>query len=97
MDGEDVVQEVLFEALSKAGQRLNVFDRFAGKAADAPYFVNYGRWPWPRKLAVGTVDSEPVVILKRGADAWTPSSTIRFDVIRHRIERTSWITSTVRG
>jgi len=40
------------------------------------------------KLAVGTVDSEPVVvILKRGPDAWTPYSTSRFDVIRHRIER----------
>ena len=74
--------------LISADARLNVFDRFAGKAADAPYFVNYDRWPWPWKLAVGEVDGEPVVlILKRGADAWTPYSTIRFDVIEQRIER----------
>jgi RNA polymerase sigma-70 factor, ECF subfamily len=74
--------------LISADARLNVFDRFAGKAADAPYFVNYERWPWPWKLAVGEVDGEPVVlILKRGADAWTPYSSIRFDVIGQRIER----------
>jgi len=74
--------------LISADARLNVFDRFAGKAADAPYFANYDRWPWPWKLAAGEVDGEPVVlILKRGADAWTPYSTIRFDVIGQRIER----------
>jgi RNA polymerase sigma-70 factor (ECF subfamily) len=74
--------------LISADARLNVFDRFAGKVADAPYFANYERWPWPWKLAVGDVDGEPVVvILKRGADAWTPYSTIRFDVIWQRIER----------
>jgi len=39
-------------------------------------------------LAVGDVDGEPVVvILKRGENAWTPYSTIRFDVIGQRIER----------
>ena len=74
--------------LISADARLNVFDRFAGKVADAPYFANYERWPWPWKLAVGDVDGEPVVvILKRGADAWTPYSTIRVDVIGQRIER----------
>jgi len=74
--------------LISADAHLTVFDRFAGKAADAPYFVNYDRWPWPWKLAVGDVDGEPVVlILKRDADAWTPYSTIRFDVIGQRIER----------
>jgi RNA polymerase sigma-70 factor (ECF subfamily) len=74
--------------LISADARLDVFDRFAGKAADAPYFINYERWPWPWKLGVGEVDGEPVVlILRRGADAWTPYSTIRFDVIGQRIER----------
>ena len=74
--------------LISADARLNVFDRFAGKVADASYFANYERWPWPWKLAVGDVDGEPVVvILKRGADAWTPYSTIRFGVIGQRIER----------
>jgi len=73
--------------LISADARLNVFDRFAGKVADAPYFANYERWPWPWKLAVGDIDGEAVVvILKRGADAWTPYSTIRFGVIGQRIE-----------
>jgi RNA polymerase sigma-70 factor, ECF subfamily len=30
--------------LISADARLNVFERFAGKAADAQYFVNYERW-----------------------------------------------------
>jgi RNA polymerase sigma-70 factor, ECF subfamily len=73
--------------LISADARLMVFDRYAGKAADAPYFVNYERWPWPWKLAVGEVDGEAVVlILKRGADTWTPYSVIRVDVTGDRIE-----------
>jgi RNA polymerase sigma-70 factor (ECF subfamily) len=74
--------------LTSADARLNVAERFAGKFADAPYFFNYERWPWPWKLALGEVDGEPVVIiLRRGADTWTPHSAIRFDVIGQRIER----------
>jgi RNA polymerase sigma-70 factor (ECF subfamily) len=74
--------------LISADARLHVFERFAGRAAEASYFVNYERWPWPWKLAVGDVDGEPVVlILRRGADAWTPYSAIRFDVIGQRIDR----------
>ena len=39
-------------------------------------------------LVVGDVDGEPVVlILKRGTDAWTSYSAIRFDVIGQRIDR----------
>ena len=74
--------------LTSADARLNVAERFAGKFADAPYFFNYERWPWPWKLALGEVDGESVVIvLQRGADAWTPHSAIRFEVIGQRIER----------
>src|SRR5262249_61675082 len=74
--------------LISANARLEVFERFAERAAQAPYVVNYERWPWPWKLAVGNVDGEPVVlILKRGEDAWTPYSAIRFDVIGQRIDR----------
>ena len=52
---------------------LEVFERFSGNAAEAPYFVNYEQWPWPWELALGDVDGEPVVlILKRGANTWTP-------------------------
>ena len=47
--------------LISADARLNVAERFVGKFADAPYFFNYNRWPWPWKLAVGELDGEPVV------------------------------------
>lgn len=74
--------------LISADARLIVADRFAGKFGEAPYFFNYERWPWPWKLALGEVDGAPVVIvLRRGADTWTPHSAIRFDVVGRRIER----------
>lgn len=73
--------------LTSADARLNVAERFAGKFSDAPYFFNYERWPWPWKLAVGDVDGEPVVIiLRRGADTWTPHSAIRFQVSGQKVE-----------
>jgi RNA polymerase sigma-70 factor (ECF subfamily) len=74
--------------LISADARLNVAERFAGKFADAPYFFNYDRWPWPWKLAVGELDGEPVVIiLQRGADTWTSYSAIRMNVIGQKVER----------
>jgi len=73
--------------LISADARLNVLERFAGKAADAAYFTNYERWPWPWRLAVGEVDGEPVVIiLRRGADTWTPHAAIRLAVVGHKID-----------
>jgi RNA polymerase sigma-70 factor, ECF subfamily len=74
--------------LISADARLNVLDRFAGKFADAPYFFNYDRWPWPWKLALGEVDGEPVLmVLQRGADTWTAYSVIRLAVSGDKIER----------
>ena len=74
--------------LTSADARLNVAERFAGKFSEAPYFFNYERWSWPWKLTLGEVDGEPmVIVLRRGADAWTPHSAIRFEVIGQRIER----------
>src|SRR5215470_9718264 len=74
--------------LTSADARLRVAERFAGKFVDAPYFVNYERWPWPWKLAVGEVDGEPVVIILRlRGETWTPHSTIRFELTGERIER----------
>jgi RNA polymerase sigma-70 factor (ECF subfamily) len=74
--------------LTSADARLNVLERFAGKFADAAYFFNYERWPWPWRLALGEVDGESVVIiLRRGADTWTPHSAIRFTVVSEQIER----------
>jgi RNA polymerase sigma-70 factor (ECF subfamily) len=74
--------------LVSADARLNVAERFAGRFSEAPYFFNYDRWPWPWKLALGAVDGEPVVIiLRRGADTWTPHSAIRFGVSGGSIDR----------
>lgn len=74
--------------LTSADARLNVAERFAGKFSDAAYFFNYDRWPWPWKLGVGEVDGEPVIIvLRRGADTWTPYSAIRVDVVGEHVER----------
>jgi len=74
--------------LISADARLNVAERFAGKFSEAPYFFNYDRWPWPWKLALGEVDGEPViVVLRRGADTWTPHSAIRFEVSGEHVER----------
>ena len=74
--------------LISADARLSVADRFAGKFADAPYFFNYDRWPWPWKLALGELDGEPVVIiLQRGADTWTSYSAIRMNAIGQKIDR----------
>ena len=74
--------------LTSADARLNVAERFAGRFSEAPYFYNYERWPWPWKLALAEVDDEPVVIvLRRGADTWTPHSLIRFDLAGEQIER----------
>jgi RNA polymerase sigma-70 factor, ECF subfamily len=74
--------------LISADARLNVFERFAGKFADAAYFFNYDRWPWPWKLAVGELDGEPlIIVLQRGADTWTAYSAIRMSVVGAKIER----------
>lgn len=73
--------------LISADARLRVADRFAGKVGDAPYFPTYERWPMPWKLAVGEVDSEPmVIILTRDADTLTPYSAVRLHVVDQRIE-----------
>jgi len=81
-------QKLAYIASQAADARLNVAERFAGKFDQAPYFFNYDRWPWPWKLALGEVDNEPVVIvLRRGADTWTPYSAIRFEVAGPRVER----------
>ena len=74
--------------MTSADARLLVAERFAGNFVDAPYFANYERWPWPWKLALGDLDGEAVVIILRGgADTWTPHSLIRLEATGQRIER----------
>jgi RNA polymerase sigma-70 factor (ECF subfamily) len=72
--------------LISADARLTVADAFAGKLEEAPYFSNYERFAIPWKLAMGEVDGEPVVIiLQRGADAWTPHSVVRLTLVGQHI------------
>ena len=74
--------------LISADARLNIADRFRGRLDGSGYFGVYERWSFPWKMAVGEVDGEPAVImLHRGADAWTPHSLVRLDVINQRVER----------
>jgi len=73
--------------LISADARLRVADAFTGRLDESPYFGNYERWSMPWRMAVGEVDGEPVVIiLRRGADTWTPYSTVRLNVIDQRIK-----------
>src|SRR5205823_5638508 len=71
-----------------ADARLQVADRFSGAFATASYFTNYHRWPKPWRLAVGSVDGEPAVILHfRDGVRWTPASCIHFEIADDRIVR----------
>jgi len=71
-----------------ADARLQVADRFAGAFAKAPYFTNYHRWPKPWRLALGSVDGEPAVIIHFWDGVrWAPASFIRFEIADDRIVR----------
>ena len=74
--------------LIRADAHLRVADAFGGKLADSSYFSNYERWSMPWRMAVGEVDGEPVVIiLRRGADTWTPYSMARLSLTENRVDR----------
>jgi len=71
-----------------ADARLQVADRFSGSFGTAPYFTNYHRWPKPWRLAVGSVDGEPAVIIHFwDGGRWAPTSFIRFEIADDRIVR----------
>ena len=71
-----------------ADARLQVADRFAGAFATAPYFTSYHRWPKPWRLAVGSVEGEPAVIIHFwDGGRWTPTSFIHFEIADDRIVR----------
>lgn len=71
-----------------ADARLQVADRFTGAFAKAQYLTNYHRWPKPWRLAVGTVEGEPVVIIHfREGDRWAPASFIYFEIRDDRVVR----------
>ena len=72
--------------LASADARLRVADCFAGRLADSPYFIEYGRPIIPWRMALGTVDGESVVIIM-GDDpgGLTPFSVIRVEVVGGRV------------
>ncbi|WP_443748127.1 RNA polymerase sigma factor [Asticcacaulis solisilvae] len=68
-------------ALTSADARLRVTDCFAGRLADSPYFVEYGRPIIPWRMALGAVDGETVIIILRDDTAQAiPFSVIRLEV-----------------
>ena len=84
--------------LCSADARLRVADCFAGRLADSPYFIEYGRRSIPWHMALGTVDGVPVVIIMRDdPGGLTPFSAIRFQVVDRYIVgitdyvKSSWI------
>jgi RNA polymerase sigma-70 factor (ECF subfamily) len=74
--------------LIAADAQVSVADRFAGPVADAPYFGRYATVTAPWRLAPGDVDGEPaIIVLERGADAWTPQAIVRLDLSDRHIVR----------
>ncbi len=74
--------------LASADARLRVADCFAGRLAGSPYFIEYEQPIIPWRMAVGTLDGEPVVIILRDdIQDLTPFSVIRLDTADGRIVR----------
>jgi RNA polymerase sigma-70 factor, ECF subfamily len=68
--------------------RVIVADRYAGPLKDAPYFGRYQRVTRPWRITHGEVDGAPVLlVLERGADAWTPVAIVRVVTSDHQIVR----------
>src|SRR5262245_50379146 len=68
--------------LISADARLEVVDRFRGRLDESGYFGVYDRWPRSEESRVGKVDGEhAVIMIHRGADAWTEHSVVSTDVV----------------
>ena len=72
--------------LASADARLLVADCFAGRLADSPYFIEYGRRTIPWRMTVGSLDGEEVIIILRDdPSGLTPFSAIRVDILDGRV------------
>ena len=87
--------------LIAADARLSVADRFIGRLVDSPYVGNYERIKTTWRMAVGSVDDEPAVIILHGSDdLWTPGAAVRLDIADGLVTRIvdywhcPWILST---
>jgi RNA polymerase sigma-70 factor (ECF subfamily) len=75
-------------ALIAADARLRVADAFSGTLASSPYFSRYAAVPVPWRMAAGTVDGEPaMIILHRDADRWAPRSAVKLYLDADRVVR----------
>jgi RNA polymerase sigma-70 factor (ECF subfamily) len=59
---------------------VRIPDRFAGRLSASPYFGRYDKLTSPWRVAVGSVDGEPVVItLREVPGGWTPDAVVRVE------------------
>ena len=76
--------------LIAADARLRVADGFSGTLDSSPYFGKYATVPVPWRMAAGTVDGEPaMIILNQDGDRWTPRSAVRLELEAGRVARIS--------
>jgi RNA polymerase sigma-70 factor (ECF subfamily) len=74
--------------LVSADARLLFANGFAGRLKDSPYFVKYDEAGLPRRMVLGQVDGELVIIRLQPIDSgWTPESVIRLEVANSQIVR----------
>jgi RNA polymerase sigma-70 factor, ECF subfamily len=72
--------------LISADASVRIADRFAGRLADAPYLGRYDRKSGSWRLAVGSVDGEPAILVFDPRTAATaPESVIRVRLAHGRI------------
>lgn len=64
--------------LIAADARVRIPDHFAGRLSASPYFGRYDKLTSPWRVAVGSVDGEPVVLtLREVPGGWTPAAVVR--------------------
>jgi len=74
--------------LVSSDARIGVADRYAGSAAQAPYFARFSQRRMPWRASLAEIDGELAVVVHNASgdgDAWTPQTIVRFDVVDGRI------------
>ena len=66
----------------------SVMERFSGELARSPYFTNYSHTPRCWRMAAGSIDGEPALLVLHEVDgAWTPRTAIALAVAEGRVHR----------
>jgi RNA polymerase sigma-70 factor (ECF subfamily) len=74
--------------LISADAQLLFANGYAGKVRDSEYFGKYETSPIIWRMAAGTVDGEPVVIImQQEADGWKSKSVIRLEMVGGEVVR----------